>query len=370
MKRIVLMLAVGIILAGCEKNSGNSAVNSESGATAVAVSARVADPNGPVSTNDIVVVRIDGNDLTRSDIIRNGRVVLQLNMNKVRKTKIQKREIKALERYCKAAVGKEIGRMAVARYVNDRKLPIPTNVINRATRKFELQYGARSRKLKRMHNVNDLKYMLGKNAFRADDMIMEMALYEVMTNDVVQSADIIITDEMVKERQEQIKKANVRAAATNAFVFAKATNVWQKIVAKELTFEEAASKFSEDAYINEGCEWGTFTRDQLDGEDGVLALLPTLKTGDITPPVESDDGLAILRKDEDDGDKTYSFSRVFFRLPYFYDEETPEEACAALREGKITELIRGAIRDNIAKLKIEYPSGTNLVWKLTSQDFK
>ena len=357
MKRIVLLLlaAAGLSFAGCDRKP-----EAEPSAT----------PPSSAPTNDIVVVRIDGKDLTRSEVIRNGRVLLHLNLNKLRKTKIQKREIRALERYCKTAVGREIGRMAVARYVSDRNLTVPTNLIKRATRRFEAQYGVRSRKLKRRHNINDLKYMLGKNAFRADEMIMETALYDVMTNDVVRSSAIVITDEMVKERQDQIKKANARAAATNACVFAKATNVWQKIVAKELTFEDAAAKYSEDEYAGDGCEWGCFTRDQLEGDEEVIALLPTIKNGDITPPVASDGGLAILRKDEDDNDRTFSFSRVFFRLPYFYDEETPEQARAALREAKTTELIRNAIKDNVAKLKIEYPSGTNLVWKLTSRDFK
>lgn len=375
MNRIALLVAAGLVIAGCEKEPEKAPVVEKTPAASTPAPASSSAPTPtPASTsapaNDFIAVRIDGKNLTRRDIVRNGKVVLQLNLNKLRKTKVQKREIKAMERYCKAAVSKEIARTAVARYVSDRKLSIPTNTVKSVTRRFERQYGAYSRKLKRRHNINDLKYMLGKNAFRADEMIREMALYEVMTNDVVQSAGIVITDEMVKERQELIKRVNVRAAATNAYVFAKATNVWRKIVAKELTFEEAASKFSEDEYIQNGCEWGCFTRDQLDGEDGVLALLPTIKTGDITPPIESDGGLAILRKDEDDNNKTYSFSRVFFRLPYFYDEETPKQARAALREQKTTELIRAAMKENIDKLKIEYPNGTNLVWKLTSQDFK
>ena len=375
MNRIALLVAAGLVIAGCEKEPEKAPVVEKTPAVSTPAPASSSAPTPtPASTsapaNDFIAVRIDGKNLTRRDIVRNGKVVLQLNLNKLRKTKVQKREIKAMERYCKAAVSKEIARTAVARYVSDRKLSIPTNTVKSVTRRFERQYGAYSRKLKRRHNINDLKYMLGKNAFRADEMIREMALYEVMTNDVVQSAGIVITDEMVKERQELIKRVNVRAAATNEYIFAKATNVWRKIVAKELTFEEAASKFSEDEYIQNGCEWGCFTRDQLDGEDGVLALLPTIKTGDITPPVESDGGLAILRKDEDDSNRTYSFSRVFFRLPYFYDEETPEQARAALRELKTSELIRQTIKDNIAKLKIEYPNGTNLVWKLTSQDFK
>ena len=266
MNRIALLVAAGLVIAGCEKEPEKAPVVEKTPAASTPAPASSSAPTPtPASTsapaNDFIAVRIDGKDLTRSDVIRNGKVVLQLNLNKLRKTKVQKREIKAMERYCKAAVSKEIARTAVARYVNDRKLSIPTNVIKRVTRRFEKQYGAYSRKLKRRHNINDLKYMLGKNAFRADEMIQDTALYEVMTNDVVQSAGIVITDEMVKERQELIKRVNARAAATNEYIFAKATNVWRKIVAKELTFEEAASKFSEDEYIQNGCEWGCFTRD-------------------------------------------------------------------------------------------------------------
>ena len=363
MKQITLLVTIGLFFAGCEKKPDESPLSSEKGI-------RQSLTNEQAAVHDVVVVRIDGKDITRSDIIRNAKVVLQLNMNKVRKTKVRQREVQMLERSCRGAASREIAKAAVSRYIHDRNLIVTTNVIKRVTRRFESQYGAMSKKLKRRHNLGDLKYMLGKNAFRADEMIMEMACFETMTSDVVRAANIVISDKMVSDRLEHIKMANQRAAATNAFIFAKATNVWKKIVSGELTFESAASKFSEDEYIQEGCEWGCFTRDQLEGEEELLAFLPTIKPGDITPPIESDGGLAILRKDEDDNNKTYSFSRVFFRLPYFYEEETPEKARAVLQEQKCKELVQAAIKENIGKLKIEYPDGTNIVWKLTSKDFK
>ena len=362
-KHIILLVTIGLFFAGCEKKPDVSPLSPEKGI-------RQSSTNEQAAVHDVVAVRVDGKDLTRSDIIRNATVVLQLNMNKARKTKIRRREVQMMERNCRGAVGREIAKAAVSRYIRDRNLSVTTNVIKRVTRRFESQYGAMSKRLKRRHNLGDLKYMLGKNAFRVDEMIMEMARFETMTTDVIRAANIVISDKAVADRLGYIKMANKCAAATNAYVFAKATNVWKKIVSGELTFETAASKFSEDEYILEGCEWGCFTRDQLEGEDGVLALLPTIKPGDITPPIESDGGLAILRKDEDDNNKTYSFSRVFFRLPYFYEEETPEKARAVLQAQKCKELIQAAIKDNIGKLKIEYPDGTNIVWKLTSQDFK
>lgn len=359
MSRVVLSVALAaIVLTGCERES------------APVSTIRAVETNSVSEAKDFVAVRIDGRDLSRKEIIRAGRAVLLLNMNKARKTKIRKREVRAVENYCRTAVNREIAKSAVMRYIADRGLTIPTNVLKRATRSFERRYGASSRKLKRSHNLADLKFMLGKDAFRADEMIMEMAAFEVMTNDVISTTKIAVDENAVNSRIEWIRKANMRAAATNAVVFARATNVWQKIIAKELTFEAAAKAYSEDEYINEGCEWGCFTRDQLEDDPLVLELLPTLKVGDVTAPIESDGGVSILRKDEDDNDKTYSFSRVFFRLPYFYEEETPEQARATILEDRRKELVQQTIRDYSRKLKVEYPNGTNMVWRLTPQDFR
>lgn len=334
------------------------------------VNVEAAQKKASDAVRDHVAVRIDGKDLTRSDIIKNGRVLLQLNMNKSRRKNIRKREICALEKYCKSAVSKEISKYAVARYLHDKNIQVPTGTVMSVTRRFENQYGVMSRKLRRWHNINDLKFMLGKNAHRLDEMIMETARFVAMTNDLIRSADCSISDEQVLKRLDFIKKGNEHVAGVTRDVFEKATNVWKKIISGELAFEAAASKFSEDEYIKEGCDWGCFTRDQLEGEAKLLAILPYLKTGDITPPIESDGGLAILRKDEDDNDRTYSFSRVFFKLPYFYEEENPEQAREYLKKRKQAEMVKSAIDENAAKLKIEYPDGTNMVWKITKQDFK
>lgn len=324
----------------------------------------------PKSDNEKVAVRIDGKDVTRGDIIRNGKVLLQLNMNKNRKRKVQKREIKALEKYCKSAVPREIAKAAVERYILDRNIQVSTSIVSRVTKRFESQYGAISKKLRRRHKIDDLKFMLGANGFRIDEMIMETARFEAMTNDVIKSSNINITDDEIAKRLKSIKDGNEKIAEITRGVYEKATNVWKKILSKELTFEQAATNFSEDVYIQEGCEWGCFSREQLDGEDALLAILPNLKTGDVTPPLDSDCGVAIIRKDEDDNDKTFSFSRVFFRLPYFYEEETREIARGVLTAKKQSELIKKAMDENKAKLKIEYPDGTNMVWKITQKDFK
>ena len=309
---------------------------------------------------DPVVVRIDGQALTRRDVVRNGKVMLTLNMNKMRRTKIGKKDWEYLTRYCAEAAKREVGRAAVRRYLEDHRLTPNSNVVARLTHAFARRYGVRSKKFKRWHTVDDLKYMLGTNAFRVDAEIRDRVDYATVTNAILTANPIVVTEPMVQRRLKEIADYNARAEATNAVVFARATNVWQKITGKELTFEDAAKTYSEDAYLAYGCEWGLFTREQLSDEAEVLRLLPTLKVGDVTPPVESDGGLAILRMDASDDPDNVAFSRVFFRLPMFYTQETPAEARAALKEELARERISETLKDVASKLNIEYPNGTNV----------
>ena len=307
-----------------------------------------------------IVVCIDGQALTRRDVVRNGKVMLTLNMNKMRRTKIGKKDWEYLTRYCSEAAKREVGRAAVRRYLADHRLTPDSNVVARLTRAFARRYGVKSKKLKRWHTVDDLKYMLGTNAFRVDAEIRDRVDYATVTNAILTANPVVVTEPMVQKRLKEIADYNARAEATNAVVFARATNVWQKIAGKEITFEDAAKTYSEDAYLAYGCEWGLFTREQLSDEAEVLKLLPTLKVGDVTPPVESDGGLAILRMDASDDPDNVAFSRVFFRLPMFYTQETPAEARAALKEELARERISETLKDMASKLKIEYPDGTNV----------
>ena len=254
-----------------------------------------------------VVVCIDGQPLTRRDVVRNGKVMLTLNMNKMRRTKIGKKDWEYLSRYCAEAAKREVGRAAVRRYLADHRLTPDSNVVARLTRAFARRYGVKSKKLKRWHTVDDLKYMLGTNAFRVDAEIRDRVDYATVTNAILAANPVVVTEPMIQKRLKEIADYNARAEATNAVVFARATNVWQKIVGKEITFEDAAKAYSEDAYLAYGCEWGLFTREQLSDEAEVLKLLPTLKVGDVTPPVESDGGLAILRMDASDDPDNVAF---------------------------------------------------------------
>ena len=357
--RVLKTLAlVFLALVGCRRDASETAEGAA--LPPPQKSASAASTTRKAAFCSSVVVCIDGQPLTRRDVVRNGKVMLTLNMNKMRRTKIGKKDWEYLSRYCAEAAKREIGRAAVRRYLADHRLTPDSNVVARLTRAFARRYGVKSKKLKRWHTVDDLKYMLGTNAFRVDAEIRDRVDYATVTNAILAANPVVVTEPMVQKRLKEIADYNARAEATNAVVFARATNVWQKIVGKEITFEDAAKAYSEDAYLAYGYEWGLFTREQLSDEAEVLKLLPTLKVGDVTPPVESDGGLAILRMDASDDPDNVAFSRVFFRLPMFYTQETPAEARTALKEELSRELISETLKDVASKLKIEYPDGTNV----------
>lgn len=351
-------LALMVVICGCGKDPVQP--SQPQGTSQKTLQDSVAAPV-TVSNDSPVAIRINGRDLTRQEIIRNGRVMLTLNLNKRRQTKLAKRDWKYLNSYCTNTERRELGRAAVAAYLSEHGIVASSDDIQTASKTFVRRYGVRSRKLKRWHTIDDLKYMLGKDAFRVDCEVRDLANFNVATNAMIHAADLHITDQMVAERMKSIGSYNRRMSYTNQLIFARATNVWQQIVAKTIGFEEAAEKYTEDKYAAYGIDWGSFSKEQLDEEPGVLALLPTLKVGDITPPVESDGGLAILRRDEEDNPDLISLSRIFFRLPFFYEIESPEELRATMKAEKEHELVQKTLTDYVSRLKVEYPDGTNVM---------
>ena len=351
-------LALALFVSGCREDAQHP--SAEPAGTNVVRAAESVKTDSAVTNAGPIIVRINGRDLTKREVVRNGKAMLILNMNKARRTKIGKKDFTYLARYCRETVSREVGRAAVRKYVEDNKLVASSNLIEEVRHDFARRYGVRSKKLKRWHTIDDLKFMLKANAPRIDEEIEARVNYTLATNAILRTHPIVVTDEDVQKRIQSIRNYNARATVTNALTWAKATNVWKEVMAKTNQFEALAKKYSEDEYISSGCEWGMFTRDLLTDEEALEKFLPTMKVGDITPPIESDGGLAIVRMDESDDPKNLSFSRIFFRLPMFYTEETTDEARRILTEQRTKDEIGATLKTYAQKVKVEYPQGTNV----------
>jgi len=172
----------------------------------------------------------------------------------------------------------------------------------------------------------------------------------------------VTAEELARYRKRQ-RDYNSRAAATNALVYVAATNVWRKIQGKSLSFEEAVSKFSTEEGKSDNGEWGDFQLDYFKDEPLVRAAIEALQPGQFTPPLESDNGLAIIRLDnrqQQDGGAVYSLSRIFFHLPEFYPELDDATFAAQIREARQNRLFNDFVTELARKLKVVYPNGEKI----------
>ena len=310
-----------------------------------------------------VIVCIDDMPVTKSNIVEEAAIFTTLIMNKKRKTKLESAEQKFYREQCKRSVNNAIARATVRKYAFENNIKPTEQQLDKSRKAFVKRYSARSRRMKRDYSLDDLKYMFGSRGVWLDNEIENIAFYQCVANHITSKKPWVSDVNTTSNYIRSVKARNEIACATNMLQFAKATNVWKQVTAGEITFEEAATNNSEDIYLADGCEWGTFSLDQLADDPQIIALLPSLKPGMVTPPVESDEGIAILRLDEIDENKKYTFSRIFFRLAYIFDIPTISEAENHLRNSYQENLIRDELDKTRLKLKIEYPSGTNLFAK-------
>ena len=168
--------------------------------------------------------------------------------------------------------------------------------------------------------------------------------------------------EMAQYRRRQ-RDYNKRAAATNDWTFAHATNVWREIQGG-LAFEDAVQRYSTAEGDSDAGEWGDFPLNYFKDDPALRAVVSELDPGQITPPIEGDNGLMILRLDdkrvEADGETVLTLSRVFFHLPEFYPELDDATFAAQIREARQNRYFTDFVTDLSKKSLTTYPNGEEI----------
>lgn len=151
-------------------------------------------------------------------------------------------------------------------------------------------------------------------------MAEEIAEREALCARVVESLrsgiDVSVSEEELDVAMARLSAYADMAAATNALVYARATNVWNEI-RRGADFSSMAARWSEDDDPS-SCEWGAFPLAALDDSPELQRILPKMSLGDVTPPVEGDNGLVVVRLadvDRSTDPVCYCLDRIFFKLP-------------------------------------------------------
>ena len=137
---------------------------------------------------------------------------------------------------------------------------------------------------------------------------------------------------------------NHSALATNALVWAKATNLWNQ-AKSGADFGKLADENSEDDNDHPSGEWGVFRLNDLASDDGLDRVVASMQVGGVSAPIEADNGLNIFKLTSvtdakgnpvafaaRNADSRYALSRIFLKLPEIYDVPNLEEAQDALRK--------------------------------------
>ena len=152
----------------------------------------------------------------------------------------------------------------------------------------------------------------------------------------------VVTDEEIAKYINDVKAFNLRSTKLNAKSRALALKVREDILAGKVLFEDAAKKYAK-VRPDHGHEWGDFRLAEFEDGSEVRKWLASAKAGDISMPIDLDDGLAIIGvvavtpailppdlPPEDD----YTLVKCTFYAYRYIEEQTKEEAREYLRSEK------------------------------------
>ena len=282
--------------------------------------------NSKKAKQDVVLVTVGKESLTLDSVEKMAHLRVKLEMLRAPNMRSEQRE-RLRQKAKSEAVPFFVQSCLYSAYLAESGMAIPSSERDNYKAKMAGTFKTKD------FNALSGKLTEGEAALLAKQIDGVLAIKEAKKRIIAQTG-IIVSEKEKDDFIAKVIRMNALSAATNAAVYARATNVWNKISSREISFEEAAADYSEAEVSEEGGEWGRFSFDNLRGEDELIEAIRKSSPGDVTPPVECDNGLAIIKVlDVPTGDdSTYRLARVFFRLPLAWEVPTREDAENVLRQ--------------------------------------
>ena len=275
----------------------------------------------------------------------------------------------AVEKQMLATVTNDYTRQVVAAdYAKSKNIVASTNRIFNCRMGFSAGAGMARR---------PWKTVLGSFDKQLREIIEDRVANEALVGSLF---DWYIAENNVKVESAEVEKLyanylayNKACAATNAVVWTKASNIWERVVSGE-SFEDIAVEFDEDETRSEDGTWGTYRMADFTDEPEIWRLATKFRRGWISPPVEADNGLMIMKINSVEepgvdcdapgyipsGDAEFNISRIFLHLPLFMEKVSKEKFAAECQEAKKTADFMHFLDELILKADIEFPSGTEI----------
>lgn len=346
----ITILTIAALMAGCnQKETKVNSLSDEGTQTNETSSLKDIEKTETTSSkernDDKVIVEINREKLTYKDIQQD--IELRIAMLKIRAPKINKQVIDKARKDLLRGAPRHFVQVVISKYyVLDNGIQIDDNL--RAAQEKEIA------KSFRQPNVDALKKHLSPEQVALFEKNLEDELYIVAAKKhIIEEANIDIGDDLVRANLDRISRMNEIAIATNKIAWANASNVWQKIESKTITFEEAQEDYNEAPNDDMRGGWATVRLVDLTDEPALRKALVKMKKGEYTPPIECDNGICIVKLEstrsannpddqndeepedaeiDDDPLLEYDLKRIFFRLAQEWEVPEFEEARRGIKE--------------------------------------
>lgn len=296
-----------------------------------------------------LVISVDGRSLTRKQLA--DRVEMMLKFRTLQNTDMKVADINRARKNLSATYSKFFVEHAIwANYAATNKVEVDEKLLNRI-KKRAVSGILKSKNAK----YSALRAKFGKLAGVLDEHVQMMALTASAKKYLCDSNPTNFPADYAPNMVKRIAEYNARMALTNALIYAQATNCWKEIKAGA-DFGEMVKKYSTvDLERNNGGEWGTLGLRQLELDEQLHAFAKENEIGAISPPLEGDNGLMILRIDNRKDDD-FELSRIFFRLPLFNAVLTEEQILKNAQEKYNSALVSKTFRKLKKRAKIVRPA--------------
>ena len=299
----------------------------------------------PVSDTSAVVVTVNGVSLRQREV--KGRADMMAALHRHRYPQTSENVLQRVRRQYESGYPCYwVEDVVLSQYAASEKLTVSDAVVKKC-----MQQAFEGLKAKGDRTIDDLMKVPGVCADYLTRQIRAEALRQVVADHFFEQNPTNIPDSYVDEQLANIRDYNARMVLTNAFVYARATNVWNRLKAGEDFVKLVREETEADAERGDNGLWGIFDLADLSKEPELQAALGALKPGEFTPPVEGDNGLMIARLNEVDDSGGLEISRIVFRLPLFYAPAPREKILAAAYDKyrkslfgrKLKELLKNAV---------------------------
>jgi len=180
----------------------------------------------------------------------------------------------------------------------------------------------------------------------------------------------LASDELAKRRRTFVEY-NKRVAATNALVWAEASNLWKRVQADVAAFDREVEKYQENEaeHVFSDPDMGEVSLSFFEDDPVWKERLAKAKEGDVLPPRLGDNGVLMVKilqcipisAQENGKEPRWRFAKMFWELAAEWEPQTDEELLADLKMFHRRDGRERGMKEVLSAAKISYPSGTNLL---------